>query len=409
MPGSACRSASCGCWGSRAPRWTDKREPENVQPIKQTMWLIGPVAYFYPTPKQRLYLKLSLGVLHYSQHNPDDADNENDQFSSTTFGASAGVGYDFRLAKSRLHLAVLHLRRLGRWRRDPGQRQHRHDRPEFQPPAVRREPALPVIARSGFLPAPAVPAMQRAAADHGATVTCVALASAGVDWGVGTYAAAMRCDLGAVPRRPRSRSSSGPDQPDITGTCGRRPMRMHLSALTAARGIAVAWATSSTIVLAACGGGDTSGIDPATAPRSIAMNAWTPGPNDTCTREIHDQYAVVGPDGKLYPTWHPAVDPATGCTFGHDHGRDPQRFRPVRRERARSRSATPTSSWRRSIPANPRNEDHVGHKIEWANDVQLHRGRRAASRSPVTCSPSCTRARTRRTRSPTTCTSWSTT
>ena len=85
--------------GLEGTGWEDSRQPENTQPIKQTMWLLGPVAYFYPAPSQKLYLKLSLGVLHYSQHNPDDPDNENDQFTSTTFGASAGVGYDFRLAK----------------------------------------------------------------------------------------------------------------------------------------------------------------------------------------------------------------------------------------------------------------------------------------------------------------------
>ena len=75
--------------GLEGTGWTDSRDPDNSQPIKQTMWLVGPVAYFYPTPKQRLYLKLSLGVMHYQQHNPDDPENENDQFSSTTFGASA--------------------------------------------------------------------------------------------------------------------------------------------------------------------------------------------------------------------------------------------------------------------------------------------------------------------------------
>ena len=125
-------------------------------------------------------------------------------------------------------------------------------------------------------------------------------------------------------------------------------MRTHLSALTAARGIAVTWATSSTIVLAACGGGDTSGIDPATAPRSIAMNAWTPGANDTCTKEIHDAYAVVGPDGKLYPTWHPAVDPGDRL---HLRPRAWARSAagPTSMTRAaRSRSATPTSSSRPS-------------------------------------------------------------
>ena len=150
-------------------------------------------------------------------------------------------------------------------------------------------------------------------------------------------------------------------------------MRTHLSALTAARGIAVTWATSSTIMLAACSGGDTSGIDPATAPRSIAMNAWTPGPNDTCTKEIHDQYSVVGPDGKLYPTWHPAVDPATGCSFGHDHGRDP-RGSDLYDESGAIPFGYANEQLAAFDPANPRNEDHVGHKIEWANDVELTAG-----------------------------------
>ena len=43
-----------------------------------------------------------------------------------------------------------------------------------------------------------------------------------------------------------------------------------------------------------------------------AFGLWTPGPNDTCTKDQHDAYSVVGPDGKLYPTWHPPVDPKTG-------------------------------------------------------------------------------------------------
>ena len=50
---------------------------------------------------------------------------------------------------------------------------------------------------------------------------------------------------------------------------------------------------------------------------------WVPSGTDTCTPAIHDSYSTVGPDGLRYPTWHPPVDPATGCTFGHEHGRDP--------------------------------------------------------------------------------------
>ena len=54
---------------------------------------------------------------------------------------------------------------------------------------------------------------------------------------------------------------------------------------------------------------------------------WTPTEYDTCPAELHASYRVLGPDGKYYPTWHPAqvTDPATGqlCTFGHEHGADP--------------------------------------------------------------------------------------
>src|SRR3989442_6679457 len=57
---------------------------------------------------------------------------------------------------------------------------------------------------------------------------------------------------------------------------------------------------------------------------AVSYGIWTPGPRDDCTAEVHNSYSVVGPDRKLYPTWHPPVDPVTGCSFGHDHGRDPR-------------------------------------------------------------------------------------
>lgn len=43
-----------------------------------------------------------------------------------------------------------------------------------------------------------------------------------------------------------------------------------------------------------------------------------------CPPAIHDQYVTTGPDGKTYPTWHPPIDPGTGCFFDHDHGDDPR-------------------------------------------------------------------------------------
>jgi len=98
----------------------------------------------------------------------------------------------------------------------------------------------------------------------------------------------------------------------------------------------------------------------ATGP-SAAFGIWTPGPNDTCTPAIHDAYSVVGPDAKRYPTWHPPIDPVTGCSFGHEHGRDPRGSKlyaavgPIPFGYANEQLDT----W---DPANPRHEDHVGHK-----------------------------------------------
>ena len=55
------------------------------------------------------------------------------------------------------------------------------------------------------------------------------------------------------------------------------------------------------------GGGSSNG------PTSQAMGQWTPATQDTCTKEFHDTFFVIGPDGKKYPTWHPpaATDPTT--------------------------------------------------------------------------------------------------
>jgi hypothetical protein len=59
-----------------------------------------------------------------------------------------------------------------------------------------------------------------------------------------------------------------------------------------------------------------------------------PGPTPTatpgtgggglCPQSVHDKYVVTGPDGHSYPTWHPPIDPQSGCFFGHEHGADPR-------------------------------------------------------------------------------------
>ena len=122
---------------------------------------------------------------------------------------------------------------------------------------------------------------------------------------------------------------------------------------------------------------------PPLAPRvatgnAIAFGLWTPGANDTCTPAIHDAYRTVGPDNKRYPTWHPPVDPVTGCRFGHEHGRDP-RGSALYGEVGAIPFGFANEQLEAFDPLNPRREDHVGHKVEWENNVPMHFGSDAAS------------------------------
>lgn len=117
----------------------------------------------------------------------------------------------------------------------------------------------------------------------------------------------------------------------------------------------------------------------------VAFGTWTPAPQDSCSKESHDSYAVVGPDGKLYPTWHPPVDPGSGCTFGHEHGRDPRgsdlytEVGPIPFGLANDALDAYTS------PDGRRHEDHVGHKVEWENDFELSVGGGGGAVVQVVC------------------------
>jgi hypothetical protein len=68
---------------------------------------------------------------------------------------------------------------------------------------------------------------------------------------------------------------------------------------------------------------------PGTTPRPT--NTPPPAGNATagqpCPQALHDSIVTIGPDGASYPTWHPAVDPQSGCFFGHEHGGDPRTSR----------------------------------------------------------------------------------
>ncbi|MFN8075619.1 MAG: RICIN domain-containing protein [Kineosporiaceae bacterium] len=91
-----------------------------------------------------------------------------------------------------------------------------------------------------------------------------------------------------------------------------------------------------------------------------------------CSIAVHARYWTYGPDGKVYPTWHPPTGP-DGCTFGHEHGDDPRTsvlfasvgwpaFGYVNEQLAPSN------------PASQRDEDHVGHKVSVAGPVDVHAG-----------------------------------
>lgn len=141
---------------------------------------------------------------------------------------------------------------------------------------------------------------------------------------------------------------------------------------------------------------------------SFAFGAWDPndakfaatGPQKypACSKATHDSYYVVGPDGKKYPTWHPALgtDVTTGqrCSFGHEHGRNPAGYAFFNELKSHFAydgvdgcprdgqiTSCETNSSHTGIPfayvneqlaqdssiGFMRHEDHVGHKIEFAN------------------------------------------
>ncbi|MEZ4456127.1 MAG: hypothetical protein R2882_06200 [Gemmatimonadales bacterium] len=133
----------------------------------------------------------------------------------------------------------------------------------------------------------------------------------------------------------------------------------------------VVLAGAGLLILAACGEISGPGANGALdAPASVAFKAWTPGANDTCPIAVHQKYSTIGPDGKAYPTWHPPVDPETGCTFGHEHGRDPHGSNLFK-----SVGDLPLGYANEQLdtfkPDGKRHEDHFGHKYEWENDITM--------------------------------------
>lgn len=186
-------------------------------------------------------------------------------------------------------------------------------------------------------------------------------------------------------------------RPTLATTCLRRVTTW----LRAVAPLAAMFLLTGSAVISCDGETDDEADKPAsgTRPNSAAMGRWTPVAGvDTCSKEFHDTFFVIGPDGRKYPTWHPptATDPATGraCTFGHEHGRDPRGsalWDALRNHFAfdadnsgtidtteRDASGVPfgyaSEQLRVFNAANGignanRDEDHVGYKIAWENGI----------------------------------------
>jgi hypothetical protein len=100
---------------------------------------------------------------------------------------------------------------------------------------------------------------------------------------------------------------------------------------------------------------------------SAWMGQWKPTQPNECAQEMHDKYAGAAPDGLLYPTWHPAVDPS-GCFYGHDHGVDPATSL-IKNPRLVLFGYVNSQGMLAGIHMIHRNEDHAGNKVAVGNNV----------------------------------------
>ena len=87
----------------------------------------------------------------------------------------------------------------------------------------------------------------------------------------------------------------------------------------------------------------------------------TPPTLPACTQAQHDSYKAPGPDGMLYPTWHPQVDLKFGCVFDHEHGSNPALFAPAAIYGANVQGAWPLFGY--SAARMGMAEGHAGFKV----------------------------------------------
>lgn len=135
--------------------------------------------------------------------------------------------------------------------------------------------------------------------------------------------------------------------------------------------IAARGGLAASLVLGAggCGDGIADNSIPALS-RSHAVGQWSPSGLATCGAADHDRYVVSGPDGKLYPTWHPPVDPDKHCSYGHEHGADPRgsALHADVGDVPFGVAAEALDTWDAN---HSRHDDHEAQKIAWRNGVML--------------------------------------
>ncbi|MEP7326278.1 MAG: hypothetical protein ABI836_10050 [Gemmatimonadota bacterium] len=134
------------------------------------------------------------------------------------------------------------------------------------------------------------------------------------------------------------------------------------------RTLAMSGALAAAALLTSCDGGGIA--DNSSGSRSGAMSMWSPAGYATCSKADHDRFVVAGPGGKLYPTWHPAIDPVKGCSYGHEHGRDPHgsALYAATGDVPFGVADEALETW---DSGHSLREDHADQKIAWQNGVML--------------------------------------
>ncbi|MGI5213767.1 hypothetical protein [Plantactinospora sp. CA-290183] len=100
-----------------------------------------------------------------------------------------------------------------------------------------------------------------------------------------------------------------------------------------------------------------------------------------CSVQVHARYWTYGPDGKVYPTWHPSRDPS-GCNFGHEHGDDPRPSDLFSTVNWPAFGFTSEVMLDNMAEHSHRHEDHVGHKVLTVNNVNVIQGDNGTSFFP---------------------------